>query len=81
MMVAQLQRMQFEWLMVAQQQCMQFWWLLLVEIQCAQVEQNETKSQSPLTLIGKGRVYGIYIYMYDMFLQKPVAHPLSCSPQ
>ena len=33
--------------------------LLLVEIQCAQVEQNETKSQSPLTLIGKGRVYGI----------------------
>ena len=32
--------------------------LLLVEIQCAQVEQNETKSQSPLTLIGKGRVYG-----------------------
>ena len=34
--------------------------LLLVEIQCAQVEQNETKSQSPLTLIGKGRVYGIW---------------------
>ena len=33
--------------------------LLLVEIQCAQVEQNETKSQSPLTLIGKGRVYGM----------------------
>ena len=68
--VAEQQWRQWCWLVAIEQQWRQWCWfmvaeqralLLLVEIQCAAVEQNETKSQSPLTLIGKGRVYGICI--------------------